>query len=565
MALNLFKTAITQLSQSDIAEKNGPQFFIFYKDALNQEHCLTSAKFVDYKKLLLDSFNKILNDIPLSEINTDKPTCKYFETYRLVEGYEKLKQISLNDSGVVDLQYFELFNKIQQVACKEIAKAWIKTLEPNKQTSYPYKLGNAARPPWWPEIIKHKEPDHIRKEERINLLTTICRKQLREFNILGESKDNNVVSKDDCTALKIMSCEKLVSEILDDEKKKILREIYYLSYQEHLYNTGKLKSPFINVTDLFSNATKRNYKANAISLVNSKSNSKVQKNVNQTSRWIKNATPSKTDFSQKVKIESESNFYSNSVVDSTSSEKREIKNRINSSQKRKNNQMGNVIECLLEETPSKLPKKQKISMSPISFDYSIKTPVFSDCSFTESIYSNSDISISTSFNIMNKTDIDISNLGLDLVLPCSTPCRSKPEISINSRFETKSKNTKLSNKKNSPFIAIPPKNKPDKPKIKLRAIKTNFDDMKTTMTAAMKSSIFMSSASALKAATVFGIPLTASWKKFSPKSFELFSNTLFDATKLFTPRIFDSMNANFELMDLDFNHAWPEYVSGQDK
>lgn len=99
-------------------------------------------------------------------------------------------------------------DQMQQLACKVILKAWIRAIEPKKQSNYPYvasdkkkkqeaeKNGMKKRtkskdgplvPPWWPstpeewwssiphsacaglEEVRHKEPDHLRKDERLVL------------------------------------------------------------------------------------------------------------------------------------------------------------------------------------------------------------------------------------------------------------------------------------------------------------------------------------------------------------------------------------------------------------
>uniref|UniRef100_A0A060TC70 ARAD1B14432p n=1 Tax=Blastobotrys adeninivorans TaxID=409370 RepID=A0A060TC70_BLAAD len=61
-----------------------------------------------------------------------------------------------------------LFEALTQKQSKRIARLWIREMEPNKQTKYPYK-GDRI-PPWWPSHVIHREPDHLRKEERIQLL-----------------------------------------------------------------------------------------------------------------------------------------------------------------------------------------------------------------------------------------------------------------------------------------------------------------------------------------------------------------------------------------------------------
>lgn len=67
------------------------------------------------------------------------------------------------------------FSQLQQGMCKTVAKAWIKIIEPKKQTRCPYNKGEEGKPDWWPEGVRHKEPDHLMKPERHALLLTILR------------------------------------------------------------------------------------------------------------------------------------------------------------------------------------------------------------------------------------------------------------------------------------------------------------------------------------------------------------------------------------------------------
>jgi hypothetical protein len=59
--------------------------------------------------------------------------------------------------------YSSKFDSLQQQTCKVVVKAWIKVIEPKKQTRYPYNKGNEGKPPWWPQDLRHKEPDHLVK------------------------------------------------------------------------------------------------------------------------------------------------------------------------------------------------------------------------------------------------------------------------------------------------------------------------------------------------------------------------------------------------------------------
>jgi hypothetical protein len=86
-----------------------------------------------------------------------------------------LTQVTLSDQAA-RTAFFELrFGQMQQGMCKTVAKAWIKIIEPKKQTRCPYNKGEEGKPDWWPEGVRHKEPDHLMKPERHSLLLTILR------------------------------------------------------------------------------------------------------------------------------------------------------------------------------------------------------------------------------------------------------------------------------------------------------------------------------------------------------------------------------------------------------
>lgn len=60
--------------------------------------------------------------------------------------------------------YQTRFTWLQQDVCKLIVKAWIKVIEPKKQNKYPYNKGDSSKPDWWPEGVRHREPDHLHKQ-----------------------------------------------------------------------------------------------------------------------------------------------------------------------------------------------------------------------------------------------------------------------------------------------------------------------------------------------------------------------------------------------------------------
>ncbi|GIJ92734.1 hypothetical protein Asppvi_002012 [Aspergillus pseudoviridinutans] len=88
------------------------------------------------------------------------------------------------------LDYYERSLKhFQQLNCRQLAKAFIKFIEPGKQVKHPYNGGKTpagaspgkkgdpekTKPEWWPADVVHKEPDHLRKDQRLSLLIHIIR------------------------------------------------------------------------------------------------------------------------------------------------------------------------------------------------------------------------------------------------------------------------------------------------------------------------------------------------------------------------------------------------------
>ncbi|KAI0976175.1 hypothetical protein F4678DRAFT_456494 [Xylaria arbuscula] len=99
---------------------------------------------------------------------------------------EPSKGIRISDSEAVYAFYDHSLRFCQQTACKIIAKAWVKAVAPKKQSTHPYTKGDTSRPDWWPRTyckygedsykeMRHKEPDHLGKDERVYLLCHILR------------------------------------------------------------------------------------------------------------------------------------------------------------------------------------------------------------------------------------------------------------------------------------------------------------------------------------------------------------------------------------------------------
>jgi hypothetical protein len=73
------------------------------------------------------------------------------------------KPLTIGNPAEVTIFLETRFRQLQQLCCKIVAKAWIKVIEPKKQTKFAYNKGEESKPEWWPDDVRHKEPDHLMK------------------------------------------------------------------------------------------------------------------------------------------------------------------------------------------------------------------------------------------------------------------------------------------------------------------------------------------------------------------------------------------------------------------
>lgn len=74
----------------------------------------------------------------------------------------------------IENYYASRFAALQQATCKLVVKAWIKVIEPKKQMKFPYNKGEELKPAWWPEGVRHREPDHLSKQGEHSENLTLC-------------------------------------------------------------------------------------------------------------------------------------------------------------------------------------------------------------------------------------------------------------------------------------------------------------------------------------------------------------------------------------------------------
>ncbi|KAK3357107.1 hypothetical protein B0T25DRAFT_147256 [Lasiosphaeria hispida] len=161
------------------------------------------------------------------------------------------KGIKVGNSDEVWDFYGQRFRNIQQNACKLIAKAWVKAVAPKKQTNNPYTAGDDAAPDWWPkpwgptkdDKVRHLEPDHLLKKERVYLLTHILRlivepnasqhPDIQKLNI-------NVAALEEVTTDALSSFFNDKDNTNNAKKKPFLREIFKVARHEEQYKRGEI-------------------------------------------------------------------------------------------------------------------------------------------------------------------------------------------------------------------------------------------------------------------------------------------------------------------------------------
>ncbi|KAL5604444.1 hypothetical protein BROUX41_002416 [Berkeleyomyces rouxiae] len=159
------------------------------------------------------------------------------------------RPISIGDSESVWMFYQQRLRSCQQNACKIIAKAWVKAIEPKKQSHHPYTGKEDRAPAWWPkpplreDKVRHKEPDHLYKRERVYLLAHI----LRLISAPPEKQLPDVRKSN----LKIRRLEEVTLDALSGffadkdnptniRKRPFLAELFSVAKQEERYLRGEI-------------------------------------------------------------------------------------------------------------------------------------------------------------------------------------------------------------------------------------------------------------------------------------------------------------------------------------
>ncbi|KAH7326383.1 hypothetical protein B0I35DRAFT_133440 [Stachybotrys elegans] len=173
--------------------------------------------------------------------------------------FSSQRGVAISDSAACRQFYEQRFKNIQQNACKLIAKQWVKAIEPRKQTKYPYKEMDKSAPPWWPlnskHPVRHKEPDHIHRLERVHLLCHILELVI-EKNAIDSSPDSQAQYL--TVPMTVRKLEEIADEALRSDnfwdkgqnrhKEGFLRELFKVAHRQERYRRGEIdSSTLVNV------------------------------------------------------------------------------------------------------------------------------------------------------------------------------------------------------------------------------------------------------------------------------------------------------------------------------
>ncbi|RYP60736.1 hypothetical protein DL770_009937 [Monosporascus sp. CRB-9-2] len=163
------------------------------------------------------------------------------------------KTITIGDDKAVWQFYHDILKECQQNACKLIAKAWIKAVEPKKQSTHPYTGKDEKAPDWWPkpwgankdEKVRHKEPDHLLRHERLYLLVHILR-----LIVEPAERQHPAVQKVHLNVSKLsdLTMDAMSSWFADKEnpanatKQPLLKELFKLARAEERYKNDEIDS-----------------------------------------------------------------------------------------------------------------------------------------------------------------------------------------------------------------------------------------------------------------------------------------------------------------------------------
>ncbi|KAJ5982660.1 hypothetical protein N7451_012760 [Penicillium sp. IBT 35674x] len=148
----------------------------------------------------------------------------------------QMTTISISDKVFLRRYYERVFQNLQQTNCRIIAKVYVRLIEPRKQVQYPYNgrkivagrtqqfTPEETKPPWWPPEVRHRDPDHLLKAERVALL----------IHILCDLRNSHGL-----TARKLKTADRPVRRCISPRQRlQLLDELYRVREEEENYLEG---------------------------------------------------------------------------------------------------------------------------------------------------------------------------------------------------------------------------------------------------------------------------------------------------------------------------------------
>ncbi|KFY50549.1 hypothetical protein V495_00186 [Pseudogymnoascus sp. VKM F-4514 (FW-929)] len=113
----------------------------------------------------------------LRDLGTQDVLLNHDEQAYLSNSSTHTKCIAIGDDVARQGVYWRCINVLRMDECRLLGKTWIRLLEPNKFSEYPYNGAMKAEPPWWPSTgpnkITYRAQSRLNKHELTTLLVHI--------------------------------------------------------------------------------------------------------------------------------------------------------------------------------------------------------------------------------------------------------------------------------------------------------------------------------------------------------------------------------------------------------
>ncbi|OQO03653.1 hypothetical protein B0A48_10318 [Cryoendolithus antarcticus] len=212
------------------------------------------------------STNELMNEcnqlMPLIKRKIDSAVVSESHDDALAVTTVQAQRCRIDDAVEVENFLRECLKNLQQLVVKAIAKAWIKGICPKKQAKFPYRsnrqnktdvmAGPATIPPWWPkkEMCPFVEPDHIGRNERLNLCVHLLRLRPTPDQLAAWNNDSAEIRNTHRTQGWTEFLQELAGESVvcaaggpgdkEGKRKDLLNKLYYVAKLEQDFIDGNI-------------------------------------------------------------------------------------------------------------------------------------------------------------------------------------------------------------------------------------------------------------------------------------------------------------------------------------